>query len=55
MRRELISVEELMGQLREQGISDLKKVKRAFIESDGQISVVQQEERAQGTREKKNS
>lgn len=52
MKRELISGEELMGQLREQGISDLAKVKKAYMESDGQISVVQREERAQGRREK---
>lgn len=55
LRRELISAEDLMGQLREQGITDLKKVKKAFIESDGQISVVQRREKTQGTREKKNS
>jgi uncharacterized membrane protein YcaP (DUF421 family) len=45
MRRELITEEELMGQLREQGIDDLSKVKKAFMERDGRISVIQQEEK----------
>ncbi|MBI3804125.1 MAG: DUF421 domain-containing protein [Nitrospirae bacterium] len=53
MKRELISKDELMGQLREQGISDLVKVKKAYIEGDGRISVIQQEEDLQGARERK--
>jgi uncharacterized membrane protein YcaP (DUF421 family) len=40
MRRELISPEELMSQLREQGIDALNKVKSARLEGDGQISVI---------------
>lgn len=40
MRRELITKEELMSQIREQGVDDLSQVKRAFMESDGHISVV---------------
>jgi uncharacterized membrane protein YcaP (DUF421 family) len=40
MRRELITVEELMSQLREQGIDALNKVKSARLEGDGQISVI---------------
>jgi uncharacterized membrane protein YcaP (DUF421 family) len=44
MRRELISKAELMGQLREQGVSDLSKVKEAYIESDGRISVIERKE-----------
>jgi uncharacterized membrane protein YcaP (DUF421 family) len=45
MRRELITEADLMGQLREQGISDVSKVKEARIESDGRISVIQFEEK----------
>jgi uncharacterized membrane protein YcaP (DUF421 family) len=45
MRRELITEEELMGQLRQQGLDEVGKVKEAFMESDGHISVVQQEGR----------
>lgn len=41
MRQELITEEELMSHLREQGLDDLKKVKKAYIEGDGRISVVE--------------
>jgi uncharacterized membrane protein YcaP (DUF421 family) len=44
MRRELITEEELMMQLRQQGLDDISKVKNASIESDGQISVIQRKE-----------
>ena len=40
MRRELITEEELMSQLRLQGVDDVKQVKRAYMESDGRISVL---------------
>lgn len=45
MRRELISDGELLGKLREQGVEHLSKVKLANIESDGQISVIQYQEK----------
>jgi len=45
MRRELITMDELMSMLREQGIDDLSKVKRAFMEGDGHISVVENKEK----------
>src|SRR5215207_6562539 len=45
MKLELIKEDELLMELREQGIDDLSKVKEAFIESDGRISVVQYEEK----------
>lgn len=44
MRRELIREEEIMSQIREQGLDDVKKVKEAFMEPDGHISIVQQEQ-----------
>jgi len=34
-----------MSQLREQGLDDFAKVKEAYIESDGRISVVQYEQK----------
>ena len=40
MRQELITVEELMSQLRQQGIEDLKEVKKCCLEGDGEISVI---------------
>src|SRR6185436_9981643 len=45
MRRELITEAELLGKLREQGEEDVSKVKLVNIESDGQISVIQDEEK----------
>lgn len=40
MRREFITREELQEKLREQGIEDLCEVKVAYLEGDGQISVI---------------
>ena len=40
MRAELVTPEELMAQLREQGIEECSQVKKAFMEADGKISVV---------------
>lgn len=40
LRRELISVPELMGRLREHGVDKLAEVKMARMESDGDISVL---------------
>jgi uncharacterized membrane protein YcaP (DUF421 family) len=45
MRMELITEDELRMQLREQGLEDLSKVKAAFIESDGQVSIIQRKEK----------
>jgi uncharacterized membrane protein YcaP (DUF421 family) len=44
MRRELITEDELRTALRKNGVSDLKRVKAAYMESDGQISVIPVEE-----------
>lgn len=40
MRRELISVDELMGILREGGVERVEEVKKCYLESDGHISVI---------------
>jgi uncharacterized membrane protein YcaP (DUF421 family) len=42
MRRELITEDELMSQLRQQGIEELSEVKSAYIEPDGTISVIKE-------------
>lgn len=42
MRIEYLTKEELFEQLRKQGIDDISTIKKAFIESDGKISVVQE-------------
>ncbi|HEX6500580.1 MAG TPA: YetF domain-containing protein [Micromonosporaceae bacterium] len=44
MRRELITREELMSQLRQQGVADLSRVKLVYMEPDGQFSVVTRKE-----------
>ena len=41
MRKELITEDELMSQLRVHGLDDFSKVKQAHMESDGRISIVQ--------------
>ncbi|MEO8626563.1 MAG: YetF domain-containing protein [Betaproteobacteria bacterium] len=40
LRREFISPDELMSQLREQGIDKLAQVKRCYMEPSGTISVI---------------
>jgi uncharacterized membrane protein YcaP (DUF421 family) len=40
LRREFISLSELQEKLREQGIEDVREVKVAYLEGDGQISVI---------------
>ena len=43
----MITEEELMSQIREQGLEDVGQVKEAYMESDGQISIVEQPQRKQ--------
>lgn len=45
MQKELITEDELMSHLRLQGINDLNQVAEAYMEGDGQISVVQKDRR----------
>jgi uncharacterized membrane protein YcaP (DUF421 family) len=40
LEREKVSEEELMGELRSHGCDDIRKVRAAYIESDGMISVI---------------
>ncbi len=41
LRQEMITIEELMSQLREQGIDAANRVKRCYLEGDGRISVIE--------------
>ncbi len=43
MRKEMVSMEELMSQLREQGVGDISEVKRCYLEGDGHVSVIKNE------------
>jgi uncharacterized membrane protein YcaP (DUF421 family) len=40
LRAEMLGREELMSQLREEGIEDVKDVKVARLEGDGRLSVI---------------
>ena len=40
MRKEMITTEELMSLLREQGVGGLGEVRRCYLEGDGHISVI---------------
>jgi uncharacterized membrane protein YcaP (DUF421 family) len=44
MKKEGVTEEELLSQLRQNGVDDPKRVKAAYIESDGTVSVVPAEE-----------
>ena len=48
LRAQLITTEDLMEQLREQGIDDVGKVKEARLEADGNISVIKKEKEGDG-------
>ena len=40
LRSEMLTIEDLKEQLREQGVEDISQVKRAFLEGDGRMSVI---------------
>lgn len=40
LAREMMSVDELKAKLREHGVEELAEVKKAFMESDGQVTVI---------------
>lgn len=42
LRREMVTVEELMAAARQHGVESLDRVKLARLESDGRISIIQQ-------------
>jgi len=43
LRSQLITKADLLEQLREQGVDDVRKVKRCCLESDGKMSVVRED------------
>jgi uncharacterized membrane protein YcaP (DUF421 family) len=44
MRKELITVDELARQLREQGIKDVSRVEAGYLESDGHFSFIRKDD-----------
>lgn len=45
MRRELVTEEELLARLRKEGLEDAAGVRRAYMEADGEISVIVNDQR----------
>ena len=43
LRAELITKDDLMQQLREQGIDDVGRVRKCYLESDGRMSVIRED------------
>ena len=43
LRSELLTTEELMSQLRAQGVADIAEVRQAFLEGSGQLTVVKRD------------
>ena len=43
MRQEMITEEELLSQLREQGVESVSQVKKCYLEGDGHISIIAEE------------
>ena len=43
LRSEVITKEDLLAQLREQGVEEVASVKKCFLESDGKLSVIRNE------------
>ena len=43
LRRERLTIDELMAKMREHGVSDLSQVREAFMESDGTITVIRRD------------
>ena len=55
LRREMITEEELIEQLREQGIQKMQEVKESYIEGDGRISVITEDTKDKTRHRKKSS
>jgi uncharacterized membrane protein YcaP (DUF421 family) len=53
LRSQLITKQDLLEQLREQGVDNISHVKKCFLESDGRISVIQESEETPPRQDKK--
>lgn len=53
LRSQMITREDLMEQLREQGIDDVRQVKKCFLESDGRMSAIRENADEQAGRPQK--
>ena len=48
MRQEMITEEELIGELRQQGVENVADVEKSFLEGDGHISVIKKDSKNDG-------
>jgi uncharacterized membrane protein YcaP (DUF421 family) len=55
LRQELITEEELMSQLRQQGVPNLGEVKRCYLEGDGHFSVIAASSKKSSLKKKQSS
>lgn len=55
LNKEMISYEELMSQLRQQGVEKVEKVKKCYLESNGHFSVLTYDEKSDQTKGNKQS
>lgn len=55
LRQELITEEELVSQLRQQGIQDLGEVKRCYLEGDGHFSVIAKQSKRTTSKKKQSA
>jgi uncharacterized membrane protein YcaP (DUF421 family) len=53
LRQEMITEEELMSQLREQGVESIAEVKKSYLEGDGHISVIKIDDQDKSSRDQK--
>jgi uncharacterized membrane protein YcaP (DUF421 family) len=53
LKSELLTLEDLMEQLREQGIAEVKQVERCYLEADGHLSVLKRDQQEQQQSRKK--
>lgn len=53
LKSEMLTREDLMEQLREQGIEQVTQVKRCYLEADGHLSVIRQEADDEGGKQRK--
>ena len=55
LRQELITEEELLSQLRQQGVQNLAEVKRCYLEGDGHFSVIASQSKKVGSKKNKSA
>jgi|GEM_PF-6319644 len=50
MSREMMTMDDLLEALREEGVEQLGEVKVAYLESDGKVSVIKHKKESESTR-----